>query len=282
MPKQRSDIIEIRALILSPPKIHCSNSLMKYLGPILLLILSSCGGGGSSNNAMVMETELAIETILENQVFECAPIQGSSCPEGVGRVLVQSPTNTREFILCTGFLIGNQRMVTNGHCLSRNEDCSRTYVTFPKGGTSVSARCSSIERTFYDENNFPQSQDITVFTLNQDPGVRPLRLSSNGAREEETYSVWAMDHFNLLAARFTEYQCRYEGDGFTEEFTRCPMIQGNSGSPVMDNQDMAVSIIWGSTLDRRVDASLNLEERRELESLSFAYGLDILRTLNLE
>ena len=247
-----------------------------------LCFILSCGRNSSTNNAMVMETELEIQTILENQSFSCAPVSGNSCPEGVGRVLVQSSTNPQQFILCTGFLISQTRMVTNGHCLSRSVDCERTFVTFPGKDGKLSARCSRFERTFYDEDNFLESQDITVFTIDRDLGLTPLSLSPTGAQENERYSIWAMDHFNLLEARLTEYECRYEEEGFTQEFSQCPVIQGNSGSPVLDNQGAAVSIIWGSTLDRTVDASFDLARRRELDTLSFAYGLEVLRVLNLE
>lgn len=256
---------------------------MSQLPNLILLLLLACGGGSSGNNAAVMETELGIQAIVDNQALSCAPLNGENCPEGVGRVFVQSENNPEEFILCTGFLIRPNRMVTNGHCLSRAVDCARTFVVFPRlGRGSVSAECTSLVQTFYDEDNFPQSRDITVFDLDQSLDLKLIQIATERARRGETYSVWAMDHLNILEARLTEYECIFEGDGFTEEYSRCPAIQGNSGSPILDSREEAVSILWGSSLNRSVDARLDLRARREVEAFSFAYDLQILRRLSLE
>jgi hypothetical protein len=253
--------------------------LLTYLLPILLF---SCGRGSTGKNAAVMETELDIQEILLGQSLSCAPISGTSCPEGVGKIIVQSENNPEEFILCTGFLIGPDRVVTNGHCLSEVQDCSRAYVTFPHLGGSLSAKCSSINKTFYNEGDFSRSRDITVFAIDQKLPLRTLNIATQRAQQGDTYSIWSMDHINILESRLTEFECRYEGEGLTEEYSRCPVIQGNSGSPVVDGQDNAVSIIWGSSLDRSVGANIDLAQRRELEATAFAYSLQILRSLSLE
>lgn len=225
-----------------------------------------------------METELGIQTILQNQALSCSPLSGSSCPEGVGRVLIQSETNPQEFILCTGFLITPDQVVTNGHCLSRTKDCARTYVIFAGSNAPVTARCDSLIKTYYDETDFSSSQDISVFSLNQKLNLRPFQVASEDAEAGEKYSVWVMDHFNILEARLTEFECRFEGEGLTEEYSSCPMVQGNSGSPILDGQGEAVSIIWGSSLDRSVGPDFDLMERRELGVFSFAYSLEVLRS----
>lgn len=252
--------------------------LMKELTFLILFFMVACGGGSSgSDNAIEMETDLGLEAIINNQSLTCSPLSGSSCPEGIGRIFIQSGENPQAFVLCTGFLIGPNRFVTNGHCISRAMDCPRAFVTFPSTSGPVSAQCSRLIQTYYDEDNFPDSQDITILELDRNLSVRTLPVSSRDAQEGESYSVWVMDHFNILEARLTEYECQFEGDGFTEEYSNCPVIQGNSGSPIMDNQDNVVSIIWGSTLDRSVGASFDLGERRELDSFAFGYGLEVLR-----
>lgn len=229
-----------------------------------------------------MESDFGMDFILLNQESSCASVSGSSCPEGVGRVFVRSRDDERQFTLCTGFLMSEDRMMTNGHCLSRSEDCPRTFVSFSSAGKSYSAQCSKLVKSYYNEENPAEGKDLTIFTLTEKIPVEPFRVSIKPAQKGECYSVWVMDHFNMLQARITELECLYEGQGLGEEYSGCPAIQGNSGSPIINDSGEVVSILWGSSLDRSVDANINLLERRSLSAFSYAYGLQFLRGTSLE
>lgn len=276
MPMPPSISLRIPALILSSWAFLRFNEGMRMLPFLSFLFLLACGGGDSGKNAAVMETELDVATILQSQEFGCAPLSGSVCPEGIGRVFIQSAQRSGEFILCTGFLVGEDLLATNGHCLREEEECPRTFVTFPNG---KNARCSTIVRTYYDEEDFFNGRDLTLIRLDQNLGIRPIDIDRESVQRNEEYSVWVMDHFSIMTARLTEFECRYEGPGLTQEFSNCPVIQGNSGSPVLNNRGEAVSIIWGSNLTRDAGPGIPLSTRRDLEAMAFGTELQILLTI---
>jgi len=53
----------------------------------------------------------------------------------------------------------------------------------------------------------------------------------------------------------------------------CPVIHGNSGSPLVNNFDEIVGVIWGSTVDEEVDAKTDLVERRNLNDFALVTEL---------
>lgn len=53
----------------------------------------------------------------------------------------------------------------------------------------------------------------------------------------------------------------------------CPVIHGNSGSPMVNNYNEIVGVIWGSTVDENIDADYDLYDRRLLNDYALVTEL---------
>ena len=62
------------------------------------------------------------------------------------------------------------------------------------------------------------------------------------------------------------------------QLMNCPVIQGNSGSPLVNSYGEIVGVVWGSTVDEEVDANFPLENRRNLNELAMVTELRHFRS----
>ena len=244
---------------------------LHLLPALILFLLISCGKSRSDSKKTATINQQDIETLLENQRFQCASLGGDQCPDGLARLFIINPIDANNSALCTGFLTSSNRLVTNHHCLSSLDQCRNTFIAIHQDGTHQVARCQSIIKSLDDGNSLAtKSIDVSILELDRHLNIDPFSLTKNNPLTGSKVSAWVVDHLDLFQARLTELECRSEGEEFSLEFSRCPAISGNSGSPMVNSSGWVVGVLWGSTLDNRFNESLDLEFRRNLSAFSFA------------
>ncbi len=242
-----------------------------------LIFLASCGKSSPSRGKRVTRiSPQEIQTILDNQIFECAGIDGGSCPEGVSRVLVINPSDSNQSGVCTGFMVNSKTLVTNHHCVETQSICDSTYIAVYQGSTYHQTRCRRViksEEDFADAGDPRRKVDYAVLEVENEYFGGTFNLAEETAIEAEEVTAWVMDHTgldnpearNLFESRVTEFRCKANrGATFSESLIleNCPIIEGNSGSPALNSQGQVVGIIWGGNRDTVNTTQTPLEDRR--------------------
>lgn len=217
--------------------------------------------------------------MMMEQTFECASENGAACPEGIARVFIVNEKNPAESSVCTGFLNGNNRLVTNNHCLSTQDQCGATYIAVYRNGGHEVARCRSILKTEVDGKTLNQKAiDYTILELDHTiPKIKSFPISKFSPYPGEKLTTWVIDHLNSRQSRITELGCNLSRKAKSFELQNCPIIQGNSGSPVLNEYGELVALIWGSTADETVNETTSLVDRRSLNEYGFATDLKHFR-----
>lgn len=242
---------------------------------LLLALVSACGGGdGSGGRAQqVPIPEEQIDIIMANQVFACAPIKGDECPSGIARLFTIDRLNNENSHVCTGFMIGTKTLITNAHCVRNEEQCSNTRIAVYSGGGYLSTRCSRVVRSEedYPEGDPRKSIDIAELELADFYSGESFELAEQWPSAGDRINVWAIDHTgidagaNLFESRITEFNCEFSAQNSqpAQLLSSCPLIQGNSGSPALNQDGKVVGVIWGATATFNSNLDLSLRRRQQ-------------------
>ncbi|HXH31787.1 MAG TPA: serine protease [Bacteriovoracaceae bacterium] len=257
-------------------------NLSKIIILILLsLALQSCGKKRSSERQKMPISPQEILFLLENQTLDCDTVSGTRCPEGIAKVFVINPVNRNDSHLCTGFMNGSNRLVTNNHCVANEAECSNTFFSIYDGTGSQTARCKRIISTGNDEKPLEnRAVDYTVLELDRSlPDLERLEIADSEPEIGETLTAWVMDHFEGgLRSRITELDCKALNRIDSLELGNCQAIQGNSGSPLLNSSNEVVGVIWGASLDESVKAEFPLEQRRARNENAYATEVKFFKT----
>jgi S1-C subfamily serine protease len=237
----------------------------------LLLSLLGCGKQASNNKKIVYIDSSQVPVFLRNQKISCASITGDDCPEGVARVFVLNEDNPAESAMCSGFLIAPDRLITNYHCVSSQEQCEKTFISVYTGQQAQASRCVKLLAA-KDDGPVLQNKavDLAVLELEQAVGLNQyFNAPKKSIRPGERITTWVMDHQSLTRARLTEFECVFNGRQNSLELKNCPVILGNSGSPVINDYNEVVGVLWGTTYDESITEETPLELRRALNIFSY-------------
>jgi V8-like Glu-specific endopeptidase len=246
-----------------------------------LLLLVSCGKKSTSKSSRkAWITEDQINTILDNQLMSCAAIGGGSCPEGVARLFIIDKFNADASTVCSGFMVGPNRMVTNHHCVENTEICSNTYIAIYTSSGPVINRCAKVleSREDYSDSNEPlRAVDYAVIETKEVYNGDFFQLAEIPAEVGDRATAWVVDHTglddpkspNFFFSRITEFDCEVDdpGERASLMLKNCPVISGNSGSPLFNLDGEILGVIWGAS---RADTSslMPLSERRSLSAFA--------------
>lgn len=256
-----------------------------YLVPLLLFTLllnTACGKKTNDNNKKIVTiTPEQIENLLENQSFECSSLDGGHCPEGLARLFILNIKYPTQTVLCSAFLISTNRLVSNHHCISSQEQCNNTYVSVFNGNSFEVAKCRTVVAAQVDEGTLSEKKiDFAVLELD-----RHIRTSDSFAMTNSTpkagdkLTAWVVDHVNLFIGRITQLDCKLNNSVDSIELENCPAISGNSGSPVVNERGKVVGVLWGSTTSDYINEETPLEERRQLNDQAYVTSVKYFRSV---
>lgn len=241
----------------------------------LPFLLVSCGQGGMNGKKRVSLTKSTLEKSLKKQTFECASLHGSECPSGIARLFIYNAADPEDSSLCSGFLNGDNQIVTNNHCLSLEKECNNTYISIYNGTGYENVKCKNIVQTKVDPGALNQKGiDFTVLEIDRKVNIKTFGISKFTPYVGERLTAWVIDHVSLTKARITELDCTYASKSNSMLLRGCPVILGNSGSPLVNNYNEIVGVIWGSTVDENVDSDYDLEARRQLPDYALVTELN--------
>lgn len=253
---------------------------------ILLVIISGCSKSSSDRHETRIEIQ-QIETVLNNQNFECASL-GGQCPSGLARLFILNPKDPERSAVCTGFMVSATRLVTNHHCVSDAEECDNTYLAIFDGTNYQKAKCDSLiisKQDTANPNDRDRKLDFAVMNISITYQGEFLPLSQTSAISGDKVNAWVIDHTgldknprNLLDARITEFQCEVKDQSTWKSLfmMNCPIISGNSGSPAINQSGEVIGVIWGGT-SNNLDSSLDLQSRRSLTYVGLATEVKYFR-----
>lgn len=239
----------------------------------MAIFVTACGQSNLNGKKKISLSDKTLDS-LAVQNFECASIDGSACPSGIARIFIHNPKDPDNSAVCTGFLSGNNRIVTNNHCVADMKECSNTYISVFNGTTHENVRCKKIIQTKVDPGALNlKGVDFTVMEIDKKVAAKTFPVSPYTAYVGDRLTAWVIDHKSLNDSRITELDCHYKTRGNSMQLTNCPVIQGNSGSPLVNSYGEIVGIVWGSTVDEEIDANYPLVDRRHLNELAFVTEL---------
>lgn len=263
---------------------------------LALLSLVACGKGSDSSSApkkIKLDRE-TIEAILGNQNFECPD---SGCPEGMGRLFTINFNDANQSHTCAAFLISARHALTNSHCVYAGKidlatTCDGIYFAFPtRMGGYETARCKKILWRDPRQNNQRRYRtgvkDIAIVELQDASYVTPMRI--NFARPAAGAAVYptVMDQMNALNGKIIKISCNVKhASSQTGIVTmdNCPIISGNSGSPVLNEAGEVTAILFASNdLESRQPGRYSRTATYKGQGLAFsmAYVQELLREFNL-
>ena len=147
-------------------------------------------------------------------------------------------------------MISEDIAITNAHCVpaeirKNGSSCEGTmWVSFAaaQGLPARVIRCAQvIEVSFGAENDSPYTDFVTAdyafIRLKRSPGRGTLKLSFDKVNKDDTASMFrvnpATDYLGVKG-RLNRLECAVDTiHATTAEFRNCPIVHGNSGSPVL-------------------------------------------------
>ena len=244
----------------------------------MAILVTACGQSNINGKKRISLSSKTLEQIAE-QNFECASLDGTACPSGIARVFIHNPKDPDDSAVCTGFLNGNNKIVTNNHCVATVDECSNTYISIFNGTSHENVRCKRIIQTKVDPGALSlKGVDFTVMEIDKKVTAKTFSLSPSSPYLGDLLTAWVIDHKTLNDSRITELECQYKTLSKSMQLTNCPVIQGNSGSPLVNSYGEIVGLVWGSTVDDEVDANFPLDARRNLNDLAMVTELKHFRS----
>lgn len=256
-----------------------SMKLSLVLTMVLLLSLASCGGkkGNSNTKKTTTISQQQIEAVMENQEFECAALNGGGCPAGIARLLILNKEDADKSAVCSGFMVGEDTLVTNQHCIPDLAACKNTHIAIYNGLSYERAECERITAVlndYTDPNDNRKKLDVSIVKINTKYVGEVFKASQTRPKTLDKVTIWAVDHTgldraspNLFEARITELECTVSSPTGRASLilNNCPVISGNSGSPVLNQSGSLIGVVWGATAAERIDSSYPLERRRNMD-----------------
>ena len=261
---------------------------------ILLLIsiavlFSACGKPESKSIARqkIRITAEQMSLILANQNITCS--DADFCPEGIARMFAINFEDANNSSTCSAFLISQDVVMTNTHCVygqkfSLKKICSGLFFVFPAHGLSYTAQCSEIlwrdnrqdGRHFYRDGD----NDFALVKLDWKIPLTPLKLVKGGIKPGSKVFPVVVDQMGGFNARITKLECKVDkliAKYGVAQLGDCPVISGNSGSPVLDENQNVIGLIFASSNNRIRDPNDELIDRIKSKTKGFAFSTDYIQ-----
>jgi hypothetical protein len=249
----------------------------------------SCGS--SDKKQEISSFSVSYEETLNPYTSELS--LSSDTPQGLGTLLSihNGSYFSNKITMCTWFLIDEEHALTNSHCIPEKlkEDKSTDCAEYLQGafsigaGESVTRKCEKvISFSQIKENKTISNNDYALIKLKKKVDLhRYYGFSRSGVSEDETLITHVMNH-NLIAgvinSDFEEKHCISKSSDLFGKilssgaspltlFGNCKTIEGNSGSPVLNQNGDTVGIVHGGIKEGfDFSESLNTKNLKSLVS----------------
>lgn len=196
-----------------------------------------------------------MDNLIKSQTIFCS--DEKFCPEGIARMFAVNFEDNNLSSRCSAFLVADDIVMTNSHCIwvgdiSLEETCKGLYFAFPTPmGQAETASCSEIlwrDRRQYGRTSYRKGDnDFALVKLDRKMSVKPLTLKDDIQVEQTVHPV-VMDHIDSFLARATKLSCKVQSiDKYgVAVLDDCPIISGNSGSAVLNDNLEVVALVFAS------------------------------------
>jgi len=252
----------------------------------LAVLFSACGrpDGKRISLQKIRITQEQMALIIANQAITCSD-QGF-CPEGIARMFNINFEDADNSTTCSAFLVEPDLVMTNTHCvhgakMDFEKICSGLYFVFPGQGLNYSAQCSNIiwsNRRQTNSHNYRNGDnDFALIRLDRNIPLTPFKIRVGGINRGTKVFPVVVDQMGGFTARITKLECQVER--LNERFgvanlSNCPVISGNSGSPVLDENQNVVGIVFASSNNTIRNPNDPLEVRIKANSTGLAFSME--------
>jgi hypothetical protein len=213
-------------------------------------------------------------------ILECGE---RSCPTGIAKVTIIEKGN--KVFQCSGFLINQETIVTNRHCLTddligkHGVSCrGKLYFTFPASDLRPS-KTIGCEQLIHSsprgvKDNISFHMDYAILKLAEKVDYTPFQTDLKGIPPKSKLSSWVVDHEGLFKSSIRKIQCQtiplslLSQDHF-DEWTRivtastldenketCRAIPGNSGSVILNEDGLAVGVLSSIAMGDKIYSAI--------------------------
>ncbi len=255
----------------------------------LAVLMTACGQPESKHISpkKIRISQEQMSLIIASQSITCS--DDKFCPEGIARMFAINFEDANNSTTCAAFLVAPDVVMTNSHCIynpktSLEKICSGLYFVFPGHGYSYSARCSEIMWRdplkngghYYTDGD----KDFALIRLDSTVPLTPLKLLSGGLKPGAKVYPLVVDQMGGYNARITKLACQV--DRVTTKYgvaklSDCPVISGNSGSPVLDENQNVVGLIFASSNNKIRSPNDEIDVRIKAKSKGFAFSMDFVQ-----
>jgi hypothetical protein len=235
---------------------------MRKASLYLLAVLTLAGCSGAAENKLGADS--LVREIKANSIGEAASISAAAhltcegeCPGNVGLFLAAKPDG---LLSCTAFLIGDDLVATNSHCLpAAVKDVAgicaeRVRIIFPRASGQGEESFACAEVMGASERPNALSPDLAVIKLAKKTTRSFVRISREGINPGATYRAVKVNPADGASGVIVKADCLAVANSYRYPLYSkpsdpvvtvgdCKSIVGNSGSPLLSKNGEAVGIL---------------------------------------